>query len=167
VGTKISGFQKRRSEHTQMAKVILKEENSYDFRYRLKAQIHHVNYSGHVGHDAIVQMIWEARVNLLKDLGLTELDLGDGKTGIIMTDLEINFLREILPFDELLIESKIDDVSENGFRIYHRITKDGKTCVLAETGFLSFNYSTHRVCTLPKQFLKILKEKGKREGESV
>jgi len=141
-----------------MPRVKLQEQTSYEFTYTLTVQAHHLNYGGHVGHNAIVDMLWEARVNLLHSLGMSEGNLGDGETGIIMGDLVVNFKSEAFLFDTLLIESHVGEFHTSSFRIFHRIIKGNTVIALAETGFITFNYSRGSIVEIPEPFLKALKK---------
>jgi acyl-CoA thioester hydrolase len=140
-----------------MSRVILREQDEYEFTYKLGAQIGHLNYAGHIGHDAIIAMVWEARVHLFRALGLTELDLGDNETGIIMTDLGINFKEEAFLFEEVTVESHVGEVGERRFRLFHRISKTGRLVALLETGFSTYNYNLRRAVPVPQTFLNALR----------
>ncbi|HPU30233.1 MAG TPA: thioesterase family protein [Syntrophorhabdaceae bacterium] len=139
-----------------MTEIILHEQDTYDFQYKLQIQIGHINYAGHVGHDAIIAIIWEARTQLFKLLGVSELDLGDKRTGIIMKDLAVNFHGKLFLFDEILVESHIGNIKKNGFRIYYRILKNDKKIAIAETGFLTYDYQNKKVVPIPSTFLSAL-----------
>jgi acyl-CoA thioester hydrolase len=140
-----------------MSRVILREQDEYEFTYKLGAQIGHLNYAGHIGHDAIIAMVWEARVHLFRSLGLTELDLGDNETGIIMTDLAINFKEEAFLFEEVTVESHVGEVGERRFRLFHRISREGRLIALMETGFSTYNYNLRRAVPVPHSFLTALR----------
>lgn len=137
-------------------KVVLQEQKEYEFTYKLEAQIGHLNYSGHIGHDAVIAMVWEARVHLFRLLGLTELDLGDGETGIIMSDLVVTFKEEAFLFEEVTVESHVGEITGTRFRLFHRISKAGRPIALMETGFAAFNYNLRKAVPVPKTFLKAL-----------
>ncbi len=139
-----------------MPRVKLEEQPGYEFRHTLTIRVTDVNYGGHLGNDALVGLIHEARVNLMHTLGCSELDLGDRKTGLIMVDLVINFLQEGFMFDELQIDSHIGEVSTKSFRIFQRILKANKPLALAETGWLAFDYAARRTVPLPQTFLAAL-----------
>jgi len=139
-----------------MSDIILHELKTYDFQYKLQIQIRHINYAGHAGHDAIIAIIWEARTHLFKTLGVSELDLGDEKTGIIMKDLAVNFHGKLFLFDEIMVESHIGDIKKYGFRIYYRILKNDKKIAVAETGFLTYDYLIKKVVPVPSTFLSAL-----------
>ncbi|MCX7966196.1 MAG: thioesterase family protein [Syntrophorhabdaceae bacterium] len=148
-----------------MSGIILNEQKIYEFQYKLQIQIGHINYAGHVGHDAIIGIIWEARTHIFRQLGMSELDLGDRRTGIIMKDLAVNFLKEVSLFDEITVQSHIGDIQKNGFRIYYRILKDNKKIAIAETGFLTYDFTLKKVVPIPSTFLSALKHY--KEAETV
>jgi acyl-CoA thioesterase FadM len=106
----------------------------------------------------LVSLLQESRVALFKDLGFKELDLGDGKTGIIIGDLLINFKAEGFLFDVLSIEDHIDDITDKSLRIFSRVvnTKNNTVLALAETGVVAFDYEERKISTIPKQFLQAL-----------
>ena len=140
-----------------MPKVKLVKKENYEFEYKVILQVTDINYGGHLGNDALVGIIHEARVNLLTTLGCSEFDLGDGKTGIIMSDLGVNYLGEGFMFDEIIIRSTIDEISNASFRIFHHVTKKDKTIALVETGIIAFDYNERRITEIPKVFLDSLK----------
>jgi acyl-CoA thioester hydrolase len=143
-------------------RVVLREQEEYEFIYKLAARIGHLNYSGHVGHDAVIAMVWEARVHFFHALGLAELDLGDGETGIIMTDLAVTFKKGASLFEEITIESHVAEIERNGFRIFHRLHRAGELIALVETGFAAFNYKIQRVAPVPQTFISLLENHKKK-----
>ena len=142
-----------------MPKIKLKKQEQYEFEYKTTIQVTQINYGGHLGNDALVSITHQARVNLLKELGFTELDLGDGETGIIMADLAVNYLGEAFMFDELTVYSHVDEISSHSFRVFHNITKEDKSIALAETGIIAFNYKDHMISEIPEIFINKLNKK--------
>jgi acyl-CoA thioesterase FadM len=142
-------------------RIKLQEQPFYEFYYEVTVQVRDINYGGHLGNDALVGLIHEARFNLLHRLGLSEKNLGDGQTGIIMADLAVNFKGEGFLLDTLCIESHIGEMSEmtlRGFRVFHRVSKDDLLLALAETGIVAFNYRDRKVASIPDAFLQALDE---------
>jgi acyl-CoA thioesterase FadM len=85
---------------------------------------------------------------------VSEKDLGDAKTGIVLTDLVTNYKAEGFLFDRLVVESSIGEVYPKGFRMFHRVsTKDNRLIALAEVGVIGFNYKKRGLAKLPEQFL--------------
>jgi acyl-CoA thioesterase FadM len=116
----------------------------------------HINYSGHLGHDSIIQILHEARANMLHTLGLDELNLGDGKTGVIAGDTVVTFKNEGFMFEILRVESHIGEVSPADFRVFHRITRTGQLVALSEVGLVGFDYSTRTIVPIPETFNRAL-----------
>jgi len=73
-----------------MPRTKLTELPVYKFRYAITLQPRDINYGGHLGVDSLVSIVGTARAYIFKSVGLSELNLGDNKTGMIMTDCVIN-----------------------------------------------------------------------------
>lgn len=56
---------------------------------KIPVRISDINYGNHVGNDAFVSIIHEARAQWLQQEGYTELDFAG--TGLIMSDLAVEF----------------------------------------------------------------------------
>lgn len=139
-----------------MPRVKLQEQSCYEFRYEVTLQVRDINYGGHLGNDALVGLLHEARINLLSQLGCSEMNLGDGQTGMIMGDLVVNFREEGFMLDQLQIDSHIGEMSQRSFRIFHRITKGDNLLALAETGLVTFNYARRAIAPIPAAFIEAL-----------
>ena len=136
-----------------MSRIKLIEQASYKFQHTLSVRMTDLNYGNHLANQVLVGYLNEARVRLFDQLGCSELDLGDGQTGIILGDLAVNFKIEGLLFDQILIESQIDEISRKSFRLFYRLSKQGQILALAETGIIAFNYQTRKAVPLPSVFL--------------
>jgi acyl-CoA thioester hydrolase len=143
-----------------MPRIKLSELNSYVFHYKMMLEPRDINYGGHLGNDALVSIVGSARVSMFRSIGLSEMDLGDGKTGIIMSDLAVNYKSEAFMFDELLIDTQVGEISRSSFRLFHRINKGKIVVALVETGITTFNYALRKVVPVPEAFLRVLAERG-------
>ncbi len=141
-----------------MPRLKLQEQPDYEFHYQVTLQVRDLNYGAHLSNDAVVGLLHEARLNLLREMGLSETDLGDGQTGLIMGDLAVNFKAEGFLFDPVRIDSHIDEISRNSFRIFHRMVRGEEVLVLAETGFVTFNYAERRIAPVPEAFVRVAKK---------
>ncbi|MBP7553167.1 MAG: thioesterase family protein [Spirochaetes bacterium] len=141
-----------------MPKIKLKPLEKYSFVYKTRIHVRDVNYGGHLGNDAIVGLTHEARIDMLEKMGFTELNIGDNETGLIMADLAVNFKEEGFLLDNIEISSQIEEISAASFRAFHKITKEGRTIALIETGLIAFNYKNKSVAEIPEQFLKKIEE---------
>ena len=139
-----------------MPRIKLQEQPRYEFQYEVALQPRDVNTAGHLGHEIMIVLVHGARADLLRFLGFSEMDLGDGQTAIIMSDLAVNYQGEGFMFDVLRIESHVGEIARSSFRLFHRVTRGDKILALVETGFLAFNYREHKIVHVPQTFLKAL-----------
>jgi acyl-CoA thioesterase FadM len=142
-----------------MPRIKLAEQEYYEFRSSLQVRPQDVNYSGHVGNDNLITLVGAARAQLFHSLGLSELDIGDGQTGIIITDMAVNYIGEAFMFDELFVETHLDEFAEKRFRMFHRVRSDSKLVALVETGFVAYSYAARKTTPLPPSFLKCLADR--------
>jgi acyl-CoA thioester hydrolase len=139
-----------------MPRIRLLEQEGYEFQYSFKVGPQDINHAGHVGNDNLISLVGAARAYLFHSMGLSELDLGDRQTGIIITDLVVNYRAEAFLFDELCIDTHIDEIAPKGFRMFHRVRKDTKLIALVETGFAAYDYATKKTAPIPASFPKCL-----------
>ena len=143
-----------------MPRIKLAEQEAYEFRSSIQVRPQDVNYGGHVGNDNLVSLVGAARAQLFHSLGLSELDLGDRHTGIIIKDMAVNYIAEAFMFDELLVETHLDEFAEKGFRMFHRVRKGTRVIALVETGFVTYSYETKKASPVPASFLKLLADRN-------
>ena len=137
-----------------MPRIKLDPRDRYQHTYETTIEVTDLNYGNHMGNDALVGIIHRARVHLLHRLGAVENNLGDGKTGILLTDLVVNYKGEGFLFDKLIVESTIGELRPKGFRMFHRITTEqNRLIALAETGIVAFDYHKRKVAQIPEAFV--------------
>jgi acyl-CoA thioester hydrolase len=122
------------------------------FTTTIPVRIADINYGNHVGNDAVVSILHESRVQLLQSLGYTELNM-EG-TGLIMTDLLVEYKKQIFYPTLLTVAVAITITSTKGFDFYYQITlANTQIAVLAKTGMLCFDYTSQKITTIPASFL--------------
>lgn len=135
-----------------MAKIKIDTPEHFLFSTTIPVRIGDVNYGGHVGNDAIVSILHEARLQYLASMGCTELDFFG--TGLIMTDLAVVYKGEAFYGDVLTVEITIEEPGNVGFEIFYRITalRDGQPVLITEakTGMVCFDYGSRKVARLPE-----------------
>jgi acyl-CoA thioester hydrolase len=142
-----------------VARVKLAPLDHYQNIYKTTVEVTDINYGNHLGNDALVGMVHRARVHFLHWLGASENDLGDGKTGILLADLIVNYREESFLFDKLSVESSIGEVRSKGFRMFHKITAEhGRLIALAETGVVAFDYQKRKVARIPESFVSKIRK---------
>ena len=145
-----------------MARIKLAIPAQKIFSTEMAVRISDINYGNHVGNDAFVQFIHEARVQWLSSNNYTELNI-EGAS-LIMADLAVEYKAESFYGDLLQIEIAVGEISRAGFELYYQITttRDGKSILVAKakTGLVSFNYEEKKVRELPLKFIELLNEKN-------
>ncbi len=140
-----------------MPRIKLSEQQHYEYQFTIQVQPRDVNAAGHVGYDSLVPMAGLARSGMLRSLGFNEGDLGDGKTGVIMSDLEVHYRAEAFVFDELVFDNHIGEVARTGFRLYQRVRKEATVIALIEQGFATFNYNERKIVPVPEAFARVFR----------
>ena len=67
-----------------MARIKLDLPEHFPFTIELQVRITDINYRGHMGNDALLSLLHEARVQFLAHYGLGEMDIFG--VGLIMAD---------------------------------------------------------------------------------
>lgn len=138
-----------------MARIKIDLPGELDFKTHIPVTIQNVNYGGHVGNDAILSLLHEARLRYLSSLGYSELNKETG-SGLIMADVAIVYKGEGFHGDVFEIAIGAADFSSFGFDLYYRITtnRGGDTIVIAEakTGMICFDYRQRKVSRLPEEW---------------
>ena len=127
----------------------------------IRVRITDINYGNHLGNDALVSLIHEARVAWLKQGGFSEMNVGG--CGTIMNELLVNYLHESFYGDDLCFEISIGDYSSSSFEIYYNIstTRNEKNIIIAKakTGMVCFDYEKKKIAPISddfKSFLEII-----------
>ncbi len=141
-----------------MPRIKLIEQPHYEFSHSLTVRITDLNQAMHVGTIEMTGFLHVGRVYLFNELKANELDMGDGRTGTLITDLAINFRSEAFLFDQLEIYSHIGEIEETNFRLFQKILKGDKIVALAETGLTTFDFSARRKTAVPEIFLSRLRD---------
>lgn len=135
-----------------MARIKIDVPKEFPFSTDIALRITDINYGGHLGNDAVLSLIQEARLRFLMDHGFTELDV-DG-FGLIMTDSAIVYRSEAFYGDVLTIEVAAQDFTKKGCDFVYRITNKatGKEVARAKTGVLIYDYGRKKVVEVPAVF---------------
>jgi len=135
-----------------MARIKLDMPENYIFTCEMAVRISDINYGGHLGNDAVLSMIHEARVRFLGAYHYTELDV-EG-LGMIMTDSAIVYRSEGFHGDLVQVDIAVGDFNKYGCDIYYLLSnkKTAQELAHAKTGMVFFDYDKRKVSELPSQF---------------
>lgn len=128
------------------------------FSAEIAVRITDINYGNHVGNDAFVRLIHEARVQWLAKEKYTELNI-DGAS-LIMADLAVEYKGESFYGDILKIDITVGEISRAGFELYYQIhVNRNESRILiakAKTGMVCYNYTEKKVRELPEKLIALL-----------
>jgi acyl-CoA thioester hydrolase len=140
-----------------MPRTKIEERPSYPFSAELDVRVSDLNYGAHLGYDRILGLAHQARLLLLRELGVTEMDLGDGRAGLMAADVAVAYEGEAFVHDVLVFELRPVEVGRGSFRLAHRVRKrDGARVALVEIGFAAFDYQARKAVALPAGFRSAL-----------
>ena len=134
-------------------KLIFPEKACSDFT--IPVRITDINYGNHVGNDAIVSIMHEARMLWLTAGDYSELAVGGAS--LIMADLAVEYKNESFYGDVLTVKVCADNISTVSFEIYYKLTtEDGKLIALGKSGMVCFDYDVRKVKAIPEKFKTFL-----------
>lgn len=130
----------------------------FPFATTMRVRITDLNYGGHVGNDAFLSFIHEARQQFLESFGYSELHFAG--TSLIMADVAIEYKAELHYGDELRISVAADEFDKIGFDIYYLlelVTPEHTTVAgKAKTGMMCYDYSAKKRVAVPREAISVL-----------
>jgi acyl-CoA thioester hydrolase len=139
-----------------MARVKLNIPEKIIATVKISVRISDINYGNHVGNDALVSILHEARVQWLAQNNYTELNI-EGK-GLIMADLMIEYKSEAFYGDLLEVKMSADEITKISFDLYFSITNQQNILIAkAKTGMVFYDYTNKKVSAMPEIFSALLK----------
>lgn len=136
-----------------MPRIRLAVPENFSFQTQLQVRITDINYGNHAGNDAILAMLHETRMQFLAHHGYTELQCGG--TGLIMSDVAIEFKKELFYGDVVTAKVTAAEWSAMGFELYYLLEKEAAgrpvIAVKAKTGMLCYDYNAKKLVTVPAE----------------
>lgn len=128
----------------------------------IPVRITDINYGSHVGNDAILGIIHEARMLMLAAHGYTELNAAG--TSLIMADVMIAYRGESFYGDTLQVEIFAEELTMLTFDLLYRITTtrngERKEIAHAKTCMVCFNYETRKKVAMTDELRTLLTGEG-------
>ncbi len=125
---------------------------------KIPVRITDLNYGNHVGNDAFVSIIHEARVQWLTQKGYSELNFANA--ALIMGDLFVEFKSESFYGDIISVSLFVGEISRVSFELYYQLTaeRNGTTVLLAncKTTMICFDYTIKKPVSLNEEAKNIL-----------
>jgi len=140
-----------------MSRIKVDLPKDFSFKTTISIRITDVNYGGHVGNDTVLTLLHEARMQFLKHHGFSEMDFGGA--GLIMSDVIIEFKKEIFYGDDITIFVTALNFSKIGFDFLYLVVKNVEEIVVAKarTGMVCYDYKLKKIVGLPETVLQSFK----------
>jgi acyl-CoA thioesterase FadM len=135
-----------------MSRLKLDLPASLPFTTQLPLRITDINYGGHLGNDAVLGLVHEARVRFLASMGYTEVNVEGA--ALIMADAQIVFRSEGFYGDVLEAAvgvGSIDGVSCEIFTLLSNASSR-KEVAIVKTSMVFFDYSARKPRAVPEAF---------------
>ncbi len=145
-----------------MARVKLSIPQNSLTTVQIPVRISDINYGNHLGNDAFVSIIHEARVQWLQQHNYTELNI-EG-IGLIMADLAVEFKSEGFYGDVIDVIISAGEISSVSFELYYLLRAKRKNdevlLAIAKTGMVCYDYSLKKAAAMPQGLKTILNIPG-------
>ncbi len=135
-----------------MARIKVTLPDTFAIAAEIPVRITDLNYGGHLGNDALLGILHEARLHFLRSIGVPNDYDAVTKLGFIMVDVAVEYKGEAFHGDVLRVQMAGVDPNKYGFDVvYHVHNRAGKEIARAKTGMLCFDYNTHKLRLLPEE----------------
>jgi acyl-CoA thioesterase FadM len=137
-----------------MSKIKIDLPTTFSHSFIIPVRITDLNYGSHVGNDAMVSIIHEARMQYLQSYQFSELNIGGA--GLIMRDLVIEFKKEIFYPAFIEVHVAIANPTNASFDIFYKLSILNSVPVAdvayAKTRMVAYDYTNKKVVALPENF---------------
>ena len=133
-----------------MARIKLSPPDKFFFSADIPIRITDINYGGHVGNDTFLSLIHEARIKFLARYSLTELDFGG--TSLIMSDISIEYKKELFYGDCLKVYINVIELTRAGFELFYKMVKNQEETIVAfaKSGMVCYDYASKKIVAVPQ-----------------
>jgi 4-hydroxybenzoyl-CoA thioesterase len=143
-----------------VARIELNLPEMFSFSTDVRVRISDINYGNHLGNDAVLSLVHEARLQFLQSRGFSELDIGG--CGLILTDAVIVYKSQGFHGDLLTIFAAVGDFNKYGCDFFYKVIQKsgGKEVARAKTGVVFFDYNRQKMVPVPAAFLDAFRKRN-------
>ncbi|EHJ92400.1 acyl-CoA thioesterase [Vreelandella boliviensis] len=125
-------------------------------RHPLTVRVTDMNYGRHLGHDALVSLLHEARIQAFAALDLPEWDMHGYPS--VVADIAVQYQSEARWPDALMIATAVPEPQGKALTIYQRIyqTESQQVVATARVNQLLIDLATGRPVEVPEQVKQAL-----------
>lgn len=135
-----------------MARIRIDLPKTLPFQTEIPIRISDINYGNHLGNDAVLSLVHEARVRYLKHYRFSELDI-DG-VGLIIADAVIVYKSQAFYGDVLEVAVGVGEFDRRGCDFFYRLADraSGREVARAKTGIVFYDYDRGKIARVPESF---------------
>ncbi|XGA81077.1 thioesterase family protein [Halomonas sp. CH40] len=124
--------------------------------HSISVRVTDMNYGRHLGHDALVSLLHEARLQALMALGFPEWDLAGYPS--VVADLAVQYQSEARCPDVLVVETAIPNPLGKALSVYHRVLADegARLVATARLNLLVIDPAEGRPVAVPAEVVQAL-----------
>ncbi|KPQ22891.1 MAG: putative thioesterase [Halomonas sp. HL-48] len=125
-------------------------------RHSLSVRVTDMNYGRHLGHDALVSLLHEARIQAFASLELPEWDMHGYPS--VVADLAVQYQSEARWPDALLVETAVPSPEGKALTVYQRMihAESGRPVATARINQLLVDTATGRPVAVPASVVEAL-----------
>lgn len=132
-----------------MGRVEITLPEHFPYIVELTVRVADLNYGNHLGNDAVLSLLHEARRGYLLSLGTDEI--GADQVGFVVADAAVIYRAQAFYGERLRIEAAAGDFSSRSCAFYFRVSNaaDGRVVAEARTGMVCFDFKAQKAVTIP------------------
>ena len=125
-------------------------------RFPIRVRFYELDPYSHVNHAVYIQYFEAARIELLRDAGLTLQGMLDDGVMIVVTDINTRFRKSALGNDDLVVETAVLEFKRVTSRWHQRLMRGDEVIVEQELGAAVTNLDG-RLIRFPESMVAVLR----------
>lgn len=133
-----------------MGRVAIELPERFPYAVELEVRVGDLNYGNHLGNDAVLGLIHEARRRYIRSLGSDEI--GADRVGFVVADAAVIYRAQAFYADRLRIEVAAGEFGSRSCAFFFRVSAvaDGRVVAEARTGMVSFDFEAQKAVSMPE-----------------
>jgi YbgC/YbaW family acyl-CoA thioester hydrolase len=138
-----------------MPRVEIELPGRFTFSTELEVRVSDLNYGNHLGNDAVLVLLQEARRRYLRSLGADEI--GTDGIGFVIADSAVVYRAQAFYAERLRVELAAAEFQSRSCTFFYKVSKPGgETVAEARTGVVCFDFKAQKTVSFPPALLEKL-----------
>lgn len=134
-----------------MARITIDLPETFLFTTEIPVRASDLNYGNHLGHDSVLTIAQEARIQFYRHLGFQNELSFEGPVGQVIADAAVVYRSESFLGDVLVCSIAATDFTRYGFDLLYLIINKAtnKEVARVKTGIVCFDYEKRKIALVP------------------